>query len=444
MKSTSLSPFIKWIRILIHKVEKPFAYYVTTDSSLPKVMEWLNMNEGELDDLPASHPLLVTALCTVWNSRNFKRLGIELTKNVVIGGGRNIPIVSKKLIRATVPVVEIDGFLSLPHLTAILHGLTDPVNIDNPFNPYLRYEDNMPAILPDEGALNEIYMHFGVFSFEELIPSRADYDRVFYSKTTSYETISKQLTDILEICCSGGEPTKVVEMGPNAWYTDKLLNVQMQQLELIHSNRMGARGDITKVGRDVFQLITSGLLKGKDLIGLCVSNPDVNAKCNADDQAVFKRALTAEFKITYYPGMWSFATPRDLYVQAHKFCWVLTYDTDRLVTAKRTEGGLKTPLLPNQEVLVPKPIFFEGAGLPSRIINIRGDHSLNFAYRQRPGHDTKVANRSRAEAINRPFFRLLLRLALVEDNMGHTAFRARGLSDLGIESGEWVDVIQET
>jgi hypothetical protein len=91
------------------------------------------------------------------------------------------------------------------------------------------------------------------------------------------------------------------------------------------------------VSKDVFSRITSGTLYGKDLIRLCNTDREMNRKCNADDYAIFRRALFTEFgfewETTNGLGLYGFQNPRELYKQMHTGFFYINYLADELYTS---------------------------------------------------------------------------------------------------------------
>lgn len=67
-----------------------------------------------------------------------------------------------------------------------------------------------------------------------------------------------------------------------------------------------------KMPKDIFiYFVLEGKLKGKDLVGLCVSNAKLNKKCN--ESGIFDILLERDFGMTEYQGM----KGRELYVFLH-------------------------------------------------------------------------------------------------------------------------------
>jgi hypothetical protein len=67
-----------------------------------------------------------------------------------------------------------------------------------------------------------------------------------------------------------------------------------------------------KMPKDVFiYFVLEGKLKGKDLVGLCVSDPRLNKRCN--ESRIFDILLERDFGMTEYKGM----KGRELYVFLH-------------------------------------------------------------------------------------------------------------------------------
>jgi len=87
---------------------------------------------------------------------------------------------------------------------------------------------------------------------------------------------------------------------------------QRDQLEAA----LNPKGDVSlwlNLPRDVFiQLVETNGIRGKDLVSLCVSNPQINQKCNANGGELFRRLLRRDY------GIESQENHREKYVEMSK------------------------------------------------------------------------------------------------------------------------------
>lgn len=423
-------------------------YYIPSPQILDAVYKWLDMTAEELNELVESQ--VKEAFCAVWNSRNFQELGIQVTDEAVIGpDGVEIPRDPTFVIQHPHwNTVFIEGFLSLPHLTKVLKAIKTKPNENNPFGLAAKkvkgvmesFPDIMGVVVPDASIIQSLYDRLGVSSFEELFPSQADFDYVFAGEPrVEYNSIDKYY----RLKLAGESPIGIVDDATPAIFVDRLPNAYMRRMEQLIANRSGARGDIAAIPKDVLQLITTGYLKGKDLIGLCASNPEVNKICNKDDQALFKRALKSEFGITFQSGLFDYQTARELYMAGHKEAYLVTYEAgqpDFNVYARR----VKDPVLPkeNQRYIIPSTSVYDPNG-NWYVVTFRGDLSLGLIVRTNQNRNViAVSNETvRKRFNNDAYSRLFISWLSCNMPLGLGAIErdAPGLSELGFDS-EAVDI----
>lgn len=109
------------------------------------------------------------------------------------------------------------------------------------------------------------------------------------------------------------------------YFIDRLPELVSKAVGSRLANLTGKK-NVGNLGKDVFNRITSGNLKGKDLFRACNTSSEVNRYCNSDSQLVFRNAITREFRMEVPQDVSSispFSNPRDLYRQLHTLYFLI-------------------------------------------------------------------------------------------------------------------------
>ena len=80
--------------------------------------------------------------------------------------------------------------------------------------------------------------------------------------------------------------------------------------------------------KDLFNLIINDDLKGKDLISACLTDVKINARCDENDQQLFKDRLESEFALDFDEETYDYPDPRTLYIQMHTLFLKVVRDAD--------------------------------------------------------------------------------------------------------------------
>lgn len=175
--------------------------------------------------------------------------------------------------------------------------------------------------IPPTYLLDEIYAQFGVKSFEQMFPTMTDFEYYFWiihdSGIAKKEIVLKNFKEyeglnILSeetLSRDNGEPLTVFYI-EGLVLNDEIADEIERRIVMI-----GAKGDeYIKMPKDVFRnIILAGGLKGKDLVGLCVTNPMISEKCDADNYLIFRVLLEKDFGLKNYKR-----NPRELYLLMYK------------------------------------------------------------------------------------------------------------------------------
>lgn len=312
--------FSYWIKVYFEKylfkkpIDQVLTFYVPSFFATEDILKWLDLEARDIQRLYESNTPLFIAFCYLWDSRNFEKLGITLTDTHIIDAeGEEIPISDplEKFEYNGYRAIFIDGFLSLPHLTKMLRNYKErlysgstPQKL-NDFYAFAADNDiNFNLILPDVSIVQGLYNYFEVTSFEDLFMTVDEFKSIF--------TLVDYNSKISEVLTIDGD-CHIVDLfpKPNVFFLDKLPQIMIKKIAKMHANKSNAQGDLQIVSKDVLQTITSGQIKGKDLVGLCISNSVVKNLCDKDNQAIFRRALKAEFNIDY-------PSPKDMYIEVYK------------------------------------------------------------------------------------------------------------------------------
>lgn len=233
----------------------------------------------------------------------------------------NYKITSKKKL-GNVEVRFIAAWISTPslgkYLLRILRGNGE--NDDNPFNELAVRQDSsvLTRSLPDITYLPELYKILGVENFEDMrISGTGDWVKVW--KDIIVHTTESLLTRSFQLAGVEGREHISVLWGEDDFkftYFERLPKVVLDRLKLVVAQNR-ATVPPTQWKKDPFQAITSGNLRGRDLISLCNTSREVNSICNANDQQLFKNHLLTEFGLDWSRNRHGFNSARELYKQMH-------------------------------------------------------------------------------------------------------------------------------
>ena len=202
--------------------------------------------------------------------------------------------------------VTINGFLAEPNLITLMK----------------RYQQSDP--IPDEwdgaflhsSGIAKLYADLGVSSFEEIFPTEADYDKFRFERRRFEENIrnNPDLPYQFEV---NGQVIYLLDRDENGKpLFSELPKRMVQELAVAIENRKNPVGKLL-VHKDLFKMIVSGDLKGKELIRACNTSKEVNDRCNANDYALFKERLREEFNLDYDKEPEGFDNARQLYIHFH-------------------------------------------------------------------------------------------------------------------------------
>lgn len=454
--------FLAWVKHSSKKNGKPSigivdgvrqGFYIPDIGIFPKLSKWLGLGSTDLYNLISTD--IANAFSYLWDSRHFNELGVRVDNNkfVIAPDGTKIRI-NTHFDLGDLTQIFVEGMLSLPHLTEFIRNIKNHANVNNPlFISATRNNINKVTILPDLDLIHSLLEKFKVRNLLELTLS--DFNNVFNESYT--------IDILLRLIVEDEDPIGITDKIGQCYFIDRLPHKTMNKLEQLIVNKSNAKGDIGEISRDVLQLITAGHLKGKDLISLCVSNPKINKICNANDQALFKRALKREFNIEFKVGLFDHTSARKMYFQAHKFCWVLNYQEHQsggLNLTKIYEFGTNANvarLQPNKytgimKLFIPSPEFTESFELARRVvfINFRENSDLTVAYITIPNTDTYTfCNHEFVTSTdNLSYLLLLFMLADKETNQrGSNSYHGHalsGLKEMGFENNVvdfiWVEL----
>ena len=258
---------------------------------------------------------------------------------------------------------SVDGWLSKPHLNIMLERGLRIFNSKGtpntvPMNPFgiltklrgRRYISRF--VLPDATILPQLYADLGVKSFEDFEFSQGELESLYELCIADNNEVEESDTgpesnffDVLwESELPDGSICSALEIvqdwdGVFVVFVDTVLPHFRKRLAVIAETHRNAQG--MNVSKDVFSRITSGTLY-EDLIRLCNTDREMNRKCNADDYAIFRRALFTEFGFKWEttneplsptkrtPGLYGFQNPRELYKQMHTGFFYIHYVEDEL------------------------------------------------------------------------------------------------------------------
>lgn len=174
--------------------------------------------------------------------------------------------------------------------------------------------------IPPTYLLDEIYAQLGVKSFQEMFPTMIDFENYFWiihdSGISKKETILKNFKEDEGLNILSEETLFTDNAELTVFYIEGLvLNDEIADEIERRITMIGAKGDeYIKMPKDVFRnIILTGGLKGKDLVGLCVTNPLISNKCNADNYFIFRFLLEKDFGLKKYKR-----NPRELYLLMYK------------------------------------------------------------------------------------------------------------------------------
>lgn len=198
--------------------------------------------------------------------------------------------------------------------------------------------------IPPTYLLDEIYAQLGVKSFEEMFPSMIDFENYFsiinHSDVPKKEFVLKIFKEDEGLNVLS-EETLSRDNGEllTVFYIEGLvLNDEIANEIERRTVMIGAKGnEYMKMPKDVFRnIILAGGLKGKDLVGLCVTNPVISEKCDADNYFIFRTLLEKDFGLKKYKR-----NPRELYLLMYKIGEFLTRFHREYIEVIYKESGKK-------------------------------------------------------------------------------------------------------
>lgn len=327
MEEARDNPFRKW-------VEKTYiptgVVYYPDDSVVETVLERLGITLQQLEKLHATWRAvhIESAFVYLWCQKDFE---YDKDSGTVKHMDTLFKVVSsvRKDIHLRVPKIllfrAIKGWIGTPALNKYLVRACreeDP-NAYNPFNIFIKRGNR--NILPDVDYLPELYEELGVKSFEELhISGTGDYKKILEEDAPNF---GFSLTVKLY-----GENVAITWGTKEANYVERFPREMIEKLRRVVVRNSGQMP--LSWTKEIFQELVSKGLKGKDLISLCISDSHFNARCNYNDQQLFKDRLLSEFDVNWYNDHHNFQTPRELYIQMHTYY-------EKMIGITRADGSFE-------------------------------------------------------------------------------------------------------
>ena len=208
-----------------------------------------------------------------------------------------------------VTYVTINGFISTDELSMLITNY-DPVNSI----PKKWVLDERTEIYLHPNRVEALYEELGVSGFDELFPTRADLKSF---STSLHSQCSSLLGAQYRLDFKDGQVIYLVDrVGNNIIIISDIPNALKRELASRLENRKNPVGSVFP-RKDLFPMIVTRDLKGKELIRACNIDPDTNEQCNKDDFRLFKQRLRDEFRIDFDQNSHGYPDARTLYIQMH-------------------------------------------------------------------------------------------------------------------------------
>lgn len=430
----SINPFLGWIdtrrefapkKIIVNDIVQGF--YIPSDKSLKSIYKLLHLDVDKLNNIRLSS--ISYAFTYLWDSTNFDKVGITIENNKLVQyEGTNkisIPIISQ-VETTNYNIIYIDGFLSQPHLTKIIKNMYLNPNSNNPF---LKFKGQI--FYPDISIVQSLFDEFKVSNIDELLPYQSDYISI---------PPCHGFDHMLKCRCSKEEIIPIIDIISNDInFIERLPIDVMKRLRQLIENRKNAKGDISNLSKDILSLIIINNLKAQDLLNLCIADRKINRKCCSNNQQIFRQALKSEFNIEFYKGLYDYENAKDMYIQVHKFSFILTYDSNKLDSVGITNKYHISKLYNYQTIFVPTTIFSKRRDelKCGFIINFHADISLVFIYAEDFNNVPIISNHKFKNLINNDaYFNLMIQtIKLTRDYRSDTdTIEIAGLKELGFSS----------
>jgi len=333
------NPFLKWMI----SGERFGSVYVPDNSVVSKLLQKWGINENDIEppeydfsEANSRYWAIRRAFIEYWKDSSML-IYDDVSKTVTINGITKIRVVERAFYyqdnfedTENNEVRFVKGWIGTPalniYMIRTLGGLRP--NENNPFNEF----KSKISFLPDVTYIPKLYQELGVQSFEDIrISGTGDWSKLWKgfrlilplkkgSKSLVLRFEYENSADLVEIL--DGPPVET-DTSSGIFYISRFPKEIIERLSFIMAqNREIA--PISKWTKDPFVLLNRNL-KGKDLIGLCLSNTKFNTFCEANDQILFKKRLLSEFDLDWNVKNYNF-TPRELYVQMHIYFELVTFE----------------------------------------------------------------------------------------------------------------------
>lgn len=323
--------FTEWLKSKRYLLEERI-HYLPGKKAAERFEKAFNLDEGYLKtfsnrDASDKKDFIKSALLYAWSRGPDSKYEISEIREegIVVSNGTFIRYLGTQLDFGENRVVQYINGMILP-LEVIMMLKREISNFDQrKTNPFLR---NVPQrkflIIPDIDYLPQLYQELGVKSFEQipeevvklLIPDagHAGFDLQELTDGRIRLIVNRQTISVMDVY--GNDEPYVVHKLFQVYCVNKLPNNVIKEAQTRMKNLTGTMP--TKGwSKDVFTSITSGRLKGRDILSLCDSSPDINRFC---DEELFTKLILSEFyiKVDHQKALETgFQNVREVYEQMH-------------------------------------------------------------------------------------------------------------------------------
>ena len=214
--------------------------------------------------------------------------------------------------------ITIEGFISEPKLSELVKNykgarIFPPLERDT----FKRID---VVLLYDE---NEALSRLGFSILDKPFPAAKDHSR-FTERLRELITEQeiKPLNYYVEF--DDGQKIYLLDRIDKARFYSDIPNILKSELLMKVENRKNPVGYLAP-RKDLFPMIVTRDLKGKDLIYACNTSSEVNQQCNKNDFALYKQRLREEFEVNFDQEFYGYPDARTLYIQMHTLFGILQY-----------------------------------------------------------------------------------------------------------------------
>ena len=269
----------------------------------------------------------------LWKSSRNSQLVLDRKARTVIDGELTFQASRVKMssllpegVGPWVNYITIDGFISNPDLDDLIKNY-------EPSEPIPWRWPKLHTYLHSK-AVQKLFDDLGVTSFDEILPTETDArdfmgkmelylksiieakntSQIYNKRTDTYRYLHESTSYVQK---KGGQTIYILDRDQDGRpLFSEVPDLIVRELRTKMENRKNPVGKLL-IHKDLFKMMVTSDLKGRDLIKACNIDQEINAKCNENDFALYKDRLWREFSISFDRNNHGYPDARTLYIQLH-------------------------------------------------------------------------------------------------------------------------------